>query len=39
MNVHDILELMSRRLPESGVNYLLIGGYAVNKTQMESLKK
>lgn len=30
MNVHDILELISRRLPEKGIDYLLIGGYAVN---------
>ncbi len=30
MNVHDILQLVSRRLPEAGVDYLLIGGFAVN---------
>lgn len=30
MNVHDILEFVSKRLPEAGIDYLLIGGYAVN---------
>jgi predicted nucleotidyltransferase len=30
MNVHAIFELISRRLPQAGVEYLLIGGFAVN---------